>query len=546
MDTILIAIAFFSGLLVRQFGLPPLVGFLGAGFVLQAMGQSGGEILDEVANIGVTLMLFTIGLKLRLKSLLRPEIWAGTSIHSTVTIFLFSLLFFLLTQLGLQVFGGFSYQTSLLLAFALSFSSTVFAIKILEENGEMGALHGRVTVGILIMQDLIAVAFLTISLGKVPSIWAAPLIVGLILARPLIGWLISRSGHGELTTLCGLFLALVLGAKGFEVVGLKSDLGAIFMGVLVGQHPKAKELGKSLLSLTDLFLVGFFLSIGLEGLPSWNGLLAAVLMILLLPFKSILFFFLLTRFKLRARTSWMGALHLSTYSEFGLIVMAVGAAKGWIPNEWLVNIAIALSLSFLIAAPFTRRAELLYLRLRDWLCAFEMPCRHPDDLPVETEHERIAIFGMGRVGQAVYSDLFRQFPGRVIGFDLDPVQVETHCAANRNVVLADATDSDFWEKVRIDQDIQLVVLAMPKHAANLHAAEALKRAGYSGIVTTTAKFDDEVRELRELGVDSAFNLYNEAGAGFARHVSSVLSQQRPDLLQEFRTMPEGGDPPAGS
>lgn len=537
MDTLLIAIAFFCGLVVRQFGLPPLVGFLGAGFVLQAMGQSGGPMLDEVADIGVTLMLFTIGLKLQLRGLLRPEIWAGTSIHSAITVFLFSLLFFFLSLLGLQLFGGFSYQASLLLAFALSFSSTVFAVKMLEENGEMGSLHGRVTVGILIMQDLIAVAFLTASLGKVPSLWAIPLIIGLIAARPLIGWLISKSGHGELTTLCGLFLALVLGAEGFEFVGLKSDLGAIFIGVLVGQHPKAKELGKSLLSLTDLFLVGFFLSIGLEGLPSWGGIMAALLMLLLLPLKSVLFFILLTRFRLRARTSWMGTLHLSTYSEFGLIVMTVGAAKGWIPSEWLVNLAIALSLSFLVASPFNRRAEIFYLKIHDWLCRCERDCRHPDDLPVNTEHERIAIFGMGRMGRAVYSDLVRRFPGRVIGFDLDPEQVERHREAGRNVVLADATDSDFWEKIRVEEDIDLVVLAMPKHAANLHAAEALKRTGYEGIVTTTAKFDDEVKELREMGVDSAFNLYNEAGSGFARHVSTVLEQQRPDLLQEFRQRP---------
>jgi len=92
--------------------------------------------------------------------------------------------------------------------------------------------------------------------------------------------------------------------------------------------------------------------------------------------------------------------------------------------------------------------------------------------------------------------------------------------------------------VKIDQDIELVVLAMPKHAANLHAADVLKKTGYEGIVTTTAKFDDEVKELRELGVDSAFNFYNEAGAGFSRHVFNVLKQQRPDLLHQFRQPPK--------
>jgi len=537
MDTLLIAIAFFCGLIVRQLGLPPLVGFLGAGFVLQAFGQSGGEILDEVAEIGVTLMLFTIGLKLRLKSLLRPEIWAGTSIHTLITVIAFALLFTLLTTLGLSVFGGFSIWTCLLLAFALSFSSTVFTIKTLEENGEMGSLHGRTAVGILIMQDLIAVAFLTLSMGKVPSPWAIALVLGLIAARPLIGFLITRSGHGELTTLCGLFIALVLGAKGFEVVGLKADLGALFVGVLIGQHPKSKELSKSLLSLTDLFLVGFFLSIGLEGLPTWGGFGISLVILFLLPLKSALFFFVIIKSRLRARTAWIGALNLSTYSEFGLIVMALGATNGWIPDAWLVNLAIALSLSFLVAAPFNRKAEHYYKLFHGWLCRFETEGHHPDDLPVQTENERIAIFGMGRMGLSAYRDLEGRYPGRVIGFDMDPAQVEIHQAEGRNVVVADATDSDFWQKVRIEDMIELVILAMPKHAANVHATEALKEAKYCGVVCTTAKFDDEARELRKIGVDSAFNLYTEAGIGFARHITTVFAQQRPDLIHEFKRNP---------
>ena len=77
MDVLLIAVAFFFGLLAKQFGLPPLVGFLISGFVLHAFRQRGGETLDTISNLGVTLMLYTIGLKLRLRGLLRPEVWAG-------------------------------------------------------------------------------------------------------------------------------------------------------------------------------------------------------------------------------------------------------------------------------------------------------------------------------------------------------------------------------------------------------------------------------------------------------------------------------------
>jgi Kef-type K+ transport system membrane component KefB len=84
----------------------------------------------------------------------------------------------------------------LLLALVLSFSSTVFAVKALQESGEMGALHGRVAVGILIMQDLIAVMFLTASTGKLPSWMSIGLLVGLLALSPAMGWLMERSGHG--------------------------------------------------------------------------------------------------------------------------------------------------------------------------------------------------------------------------------------------------------------------------------------------------------------------------------------------------------------
>ena len=219
MDALLLAVAFFFGLLAQQFGLPPLVGFLISGFMLHALGHRGSETLEIISNLGVTLMLFTIGLKLRLRGLLRPEIWAGTSLHIVGTVVVFGSIFLSLSALGVSLFGSLTIWSSLLLALALSFSSTVFAVKALQESGEMGALHGRVAVGILIMQDLVAVMFLTASTGKLPSWMSIGLLAGLLALRPAMGWMMARSGHGELITLCGLFLALVIGWTGFESVG---------------------------------------------------------------------------------------------------------------------------------------------------------------------------------------------------------------------------------------------------------------------------------------------------------------------------------------
>jgi len=216
-------------------------------------------------------------------------------------------------------------------------------------------------------------------------------------------------------------------------------------------------------------------------------------------------------------------------------------SKGSLKDDWLVAMALALSLSILIISPLSRRAEELYDPISDFLKRFETKGRHPDDLPIATAGERIAIFGMGRVGLSAYQRLGERFPGQVIGFDRDPAAVEMHRLADRNVMLADATDSDFWERVKVRDNIDLVVFAMPKHTSNIQAARTLKRHDFQGVVTATGKFDDEVKQLRDLGMDTAFNLYSEAGSGFADHVFTVFSQQRPDLAQAWRRKKSDND-----
>ena len=343
---IMITTAFVLGFGVRFVGLPPLVGFLLAGFGLNLAGYVSTPELELAADFGVTVLLFSIGLKLRVGTLLRPSVWAGATIHMAVTVVLFGLL---LLALPFGALGTLDLGTAALVAFALSFSSTVFAVKVFEGQGQSASLHAQTAIGILIMQDVVAVIFLAASKGQLPSPWALALLA-LIPGRYLLKWLMEKSGHGELLLLFGIMMTFA-GFGLFELVDLKGDLGALIFGMLVADHPKAKEMAGSLLSFKDLFLVGFFLSIGLRGVPSIPDLGIALLLVALVPFKTALYFGLLTRFHLRARTSMMTSLGLSTYSEFGLIVAALGVSTGWISSQWLVIIAVAVAATFIIAAP---------------------------------------------------------------------------------------------------------------------------------------------------------------------------------------------------
>ena len=161
-----IALAFVLGLAARLVNLPPLVGFLIAGFLLNALGVTGGDTLEKISEIGVTLLLFTVGLKLEVKTLIRPHVWATSGLHMVAVVVIFGLVVFGLAALNLPLFSGMTWQHAALLAFALSFSSTVFAVKVLEEKAQIKSHFGRVAIGILVIQDLAAVIFLAASAGK--------------------------------------------------------------------------------------------------------------------------------------------------------------------------------------------------------------------------------------------------------------------------------------------------------------------------------------------------------------------------------------------
>lgn len=518
-DVAWISLAFILGFLATQFGLPPLVGFLIAGFVLNFFGMAGGEVLHKLADLGITLLLFAVGLKLNLRVLIKPQVWAVTVLHSTIVTVILGVLVFWLALLGLPLFVDLDFGAALTLAFALSFSSTVFAVSALEKAREMKSLHGSIAIGILVMQDLAAVAYLAASTGKFPSPWAA-LLVFLIFLRPLFHRVLQRVGHGELLILYGLVLALG-GAELFESAGVTGDLGALVLGVLIAGHTKSEELAKSIFGFKDLFLVGFFLSIGLTGQLSWTAVLTGLFLVPFIFAKSMLFLVLMTRFRLRARTSLLATLNLSNFSEFGLIVTAIGVANGMLDSNWLVVVAIALSLSFVVTAPLVAIDDRIYSRFRGFLCRFQRMERLPDDEILDTQGATIAIFGMGRVGTGAYEKMREHHGETVVGIDFDPELVNEHESMGRKVLCGDPSDADFWEKVEQGHRIELVMLALPNLQANLDALEELQSVSFKGRIAATAKYPGEKEELLRHGATHVFNIYTEVGAGFADFVETT-------------------------
>ena len=500
----LVSFAWFFGLLISRVGLPPMVGFLVAGFAYNFAGFEAPEGLQTISDLGVTLLLFSIGLKLKLKDLATSEVWGTSVAHIIVSTIFFSGVIFL----GQLIFDIPLFELSTLsiviLAFGLSFSSTVYAVKVLEEKGDIGALYGKVAIGILVMQDIFAVVFLTVSEGKYPSLTAI-LVLALFIphVRKTIYKLLDYAGHGELLVVSGLFFALGAGYEFFYSVDLKGDLGALILGIVISNHPKSKALAKSLLSFKELMLVGFFLSVGMQGLPNLPVVLTALGLVLMLPIKTWLYMVITTRFGLRARTSLFSSITLGNFSEFGLIVAALGVSQGFLSVDWLLVMAIAVSVSFAVAAPFSDRAEVTYHNNKKMWDVYQKSKLNPKDQILDTEDSTILIIGMGRVGAGAYTSLSESRPNKVLGIELNEDRAKELSTQGYNVKVADATDTDFWNMVRISEPAEeMILLAMPNHKSNLFAAERIQASGLDCKIVAIAKHESEVQELLKLGIPS--------------------------------------------
>ena len=202
--------------------------------------------------------------------------------------------------------------------------------------------------------------------------------------------------------------------------------------------------------------------------------------------------------------------------------------NGWLAADWLTVVAVALAVTFVLGSPLNALAHGIYARFHERLIPWESAIRHPDDQPIDPGDARIAVLGMGRIGAATYDTLRERFGDIVLGLDSDLDKVAAHHEAGRNVILGDATDSDFWERVQPGK-VRLVMLTLPGLSANLDMMQRLTDSSYDGLTAAVARYADEVEILNKAGVDLAVDSFTEAGAGFADHVRARFAEELAEL-----------------
>ncbi|WP_347353451.1 NAD-binding protein, partial [Intrasporangium sp.] len=238
---------------------------------------------------------------------------------------------------------------------------------------------------------------------------------------------------------------------------------------------------------------------------------------------AVLYWFLLWLLGLRNRTSVLTSLLLANYSEFALIVAAMGVSAGWLSSHWLLSLVIAVSVGFIVSALVNPASVSRASQLAQRLPARPPDKIHPEDRPIDVGDATAIVLGMGRVGRSAAAQLQGEHGYRVLGVEHDPSRVQALRGQGYNVVEGDATDYDFWARVVRNGLVRVIVLAMPSQHANVEALREMRRIGYQqGTVAAVALYREDAEELEQLGLDVVVHLY--AGAGEALADRSARAQ----------------------
>ncbi len=539
---VLAAAVGFVGLMLRQ---PLIVSFIAVGILagpsVLDIARSDAQI-DLLAELGIAVLLFLVGLKLDLTLVRTLGAVALTTGLGQVA---FTTLFGFLIGLAL----GFDPVTSLYVAVALTFSSTIIIVKLLSDKREIDSLHGRIALGFLIVQDLVVVlAMIVLSAVGVGAasgsavtdvlkvfgygllMLAAVAVFVRYLATPLVERL-SRAP--ELLVSFAIGWAALLAALG-HYLGFGKELGGLLAGVSLASTPFREAIAARLASLRDFLLLFFFIALGasldLSVLGASVGP-AIVFSLFVLIGNPLIVLIIMGLMGYRKRTGFLAGLTVAQISEFYLIFMAMGVSHGHVAGEALGLVALVGLLTIAASTYMITYSHLLYGWVEPLLGVFERRTAWREDASAQPQAKcyDMIVFGLGRYGSAIASEL-RAAGCHVLAVDFNPVSVRFGQTKGYDVVFGDATDPEFVAHLPL-KGVRWAISTMPEHETGLthddarrSLIRALRDSGYAGSIAVAAHYETAAQALHEAGADLILLPFRDAAAQAA---ALVLDGQSP-------------------
>jgi CPA2 family monovalent cation:H+ antiporter-2 len=518
--------AFIGGLIAQRLRLPTIVGYIAAGVALGPFTPgviADTQIASELAEIGVILLMFGVGIEFSIKDLLAVR---RIAIPGAVGQFVVATAL----GVGLGVALGWGIGAGLILGLAASVASTVVLLRTLDDRGELDAPQGRIAVGWLIVEDLFtvvilvvlptiasllgtsgggatdgmgAIASVAIALGKA-AIFAVVMIIG---GARFVPWLldhVGRQGSRELFTLAVLAIALGIAFVSSTVFGVSFALGAFLAGAVVGESDMSHQAAADALPLRDAFAVLFFVSVGMLLDPMFlvTYPLAILAMVgLVVVSKAVVKFAIVTLFGYPIRTGLTVGIGLAQIGEFSFILGTVGLTLGLLPTEGfqlivassLISIALNPFL-FRVVDPLDRRLRALPVLTR-WLERQAGSLAVLEPIEDETPLRGHAILcGFGRVGRLIGPALDRR-GFRYVVLTLQRREVEQLRSRGIAAIYGDASNADVLERAHVRTARLVIVASSDPHVTRLVVERALAANPAIDFVVRTHS-DTEAAHLR--------------------------------------------------
>jgi Kef-type K+ transport system membrane component KefB len=512
------------GLLAHRLKQPLIVAFIAVGILVGPAGVgivSEASEIEVLAQLGIALLLFVVGLKLDLH-LIRT---VGPVALATG---LGQVLFTSVVGFGIALLLGFGAVTAAYIAVALTFSSTIIIVKLLSDKREIDDLHGKIAVGFLIVQDIVVVLvmlFLTAfgGAGGETDVWRE---VGLVVVRGatflvgiavLIRWVMTPllhrlAGSPELLVLFAIAWAVALAAAG-EALGFSEEVGAFLGGVSIASTPYREAVASRLSSLRDFLLLFFFIDLGVRlELGEMGAQLGAAvaLSLFVLIGNPVLVLVIMGVMGYRKRTSFLAGLTVAQISEFSLILAALGLTLGHIGSDTVGLVTAVGLITIGLSTYLILYSHTIYGWLEPALSMFER--RRPRDeglaAAAGVPPPEVIVLGLGRYGGTILS-LLRGRGLDTMGVDFDPQITRLYSDDDVPVIYGDAEDPQLAEVLPLER-ARWVISAVPRREAGMAMLEGLRGRGYGGHVAVTAHTDGDAEALRQAGASLVLRPFQDA------------------------------------
>ncbi|MBL8340264.1 MAG: cation:proton antiporter [Rubrivivax sp.] len=512
---------------------PLIVAFIVVGLLAGPSVLGWVRSLDEIdllAQIGVAVLLFVVGLKLDLHHVrhLGPVALA-TGIGQ--------LAFTIVIGFAIAIALGLGGVEALYVAVALTFSSTIIIVKLLSDKREIDSLHGRIAVGFLIVQDIaVVIAMLVVgswTAGADPALAALSVAARMLGAVAAVGllmrWvlppLVARLARSqELLLLFGIAWGVGLAAAG-ELLGFSREVGAFLAGFSLASTPYREALSTRLTTVRDFLLLFFFVDLGAKvdlGALAGDLLPAAVLSLFVLIGNPLIVMAIMGAMGYRKRTGFMAGLTVAQISEFSIVFVAMGISLGHVDAGALGLVTLVGLVTITCSTYLILNAERLFERLEPWLGAFERrdPWREREGESAGHGAPQVLVFGLGRYGARLLDRLAAQGLA-VAGVDFDPDVVRRLVARGLDVRYGDVEDVHLVEQLPLPH-IRCIVSTLPQPEVNAQLVQTLAAAGYAGSTVVTAHDEADGARATAAGARHVLHPYRDAADHGAEQVAALV------------------------